>query len=270
MISSLYCALQVLLDACQSKGQDIIIITTETDASGGPLMRHYLNVPPSPKTSSVSCMSPSNIILKTGFPNSPQAGNIFNFRGHGERPQPGLHSTPSCHIGKGQFSRGEIMSMFPLPAGQRGSDSCCSSRLTPLTLNSRPPRRQRVLSEPWPTIPDQAGGRFEETWRRRRSPVAEGGDEKWGGVGHQGGGDERTSRLGSETWRFQRGSLPRISQSLVSLTDPSHMTFGSLAHRKCLTPGGLRLAPRGESPPTHLRRNTLPSLQVTPSSSDVV
>lgn len=78
-------ALQVLLDGCQAKGQDIIITATETDASGGPLTQRYLNVPPSPKTSPVSCMSPSDIVLKTGSPNSPEAKNILNFRGHGEQ-----------------------------------------------------------------------------------------------------------------------------------------------------------------------------------------
>lgn len=88
IISSLNCTLQVLLDACQAKGQDIIIIATEMDASGSPLTQHYLNIPPSPKTSPVSCMSPSDIVLKTGSQNSAEAGNIFNFRGHGEQPQP--------------------------------------------------------------------------------------------------------------------------------------------------------------------------------------
>lgn len=82
IISSLHCVLQVLLDACQAKGHDIIIIATETGAAGGPLTRRYL---PSPNTSPVSCMSPSDIVLKTG---SPDGGNIFNFRGPGERPLP--------------------------------------------------------------------------------------------------------------------------------------------------------------------------------------
>lgn len=152
--------------------------------------------------------------------------------------------------------------MFPLSAGQTGSGSCSSSRSTPLTLNSLPPRRQRVMSEPWPTIPDRR--RFEKAWRGRSS-LEEGRDEDWGGVADQGGGDERTSRLREEMWRYQGGSLPRISQSLVSLTDSSHM-----AHRKPITPEGLRLPPRGEPPPNHLRRNTLPSLQVTPPSSGAV
>lgn len=90
IISSLQCVLQVLLDACQAKGRDVIIIATEMGATGGPLTRRYL---PSPNTSPVSCMSPSDIVLKTGSPNSPEGGNIFNFRGPGERPLPLSNST---------------------------------------------------------------------------------------------------------------------------------------------------------------------------------
>ncbi|KAF3701043.1 Ankyrin repeat domain-containing protein 34B [Channa argus] len=73
--------LKVLMDACRARGLDIIIIATEMGVSGGPVTRRYLNVPPSPDTSPVSCMSPSDIVLKTGSPNSPEGGNIFNFRG---------------------------------------------------------------------------------------------------------------------------------------------------------------------------------------------
>uniref|UniRef100_A0AAY4AX74 Ankyrin repeat protein n=1 Tax=Denticeps clupeoides TaxID=299321 RepID=A0AAY4AX74_9TELE len=53
--------LQVLLDACRAKGQDIIIIATDVSCDGGSVTRRYLNVPPSPNTSPVSCMSPSDI-----------------------------------------------------------------------------------------------------------------------------------------------------------------------------------------------------------------
>uniref|UniRef100_A0A3P9NYT6 Uncharacterized protein n=1 Tax=Poecilia reticulata TaxID=8081 RepID=A0A3P9NYT6_POERE len=59
---------QVLIDACRAKGRDIIIIATETGTNRGPVTRRYLNVPPSPDSSPVSCMSPSDIILKTGSP----------------------------------------------------------------------------------------------------------------------------------------------------------------------------------------------------------
>eukprot|EP00064_Thunnus_orientalis_P016080 superscaffoldBa00003108_g16143 len=74
-------ALQVLMDACRARGRDIIIIATEMGVNGGPVTRRYLNVPPSPDTSPVSCMSPSDIVLKTGSPNSSEGENIFNFRG---------------------------------------------------------------------------------------------------------------------------------------------------------------------------------------------
>ena len=72
------------MDACRARGRDIIIIATEMGVSSGPLTRRYLNVPPSPDTSPVSCMSPSEIVLKTGSPNSPEGENIFNFIGTGE------------------------------------------------------------------------------------------------------------------------------------------------------------------------------------------
>lgn len=84
LIPHLHRVLQVLLDACQARGRDIIIITTEMGMNGGPVTRRYLNVPPSPDTSPVSCMSPSDIVLKTGSPNSPEGENIFNFKGTSE------------------------------------------------------------------------------------------------------------------------------------------------------------------------------------------
>uniref|UniRef100_A0A8C3AME0 Ankyrin repeat domain 34A n=1 Tax=Cyclopterus lumpus TaxID=8103 RepID=A0A8C3AME0_CYCLU len=45
--------LKVLVDACRAGGRDIIIIATETGVSGGPVTRHYLNVPPCPASSPV-------------------------------------------------------------------------------------------------------------------------------------------------------------------------------------------------------------------------
>uniref|UniRef100_A0A3Q0SGD2 Uncharacterized protein n=1 Tax=Amphilophus citrinellus TaxID=61819 RepID=A0A3Q0SGD2_AMPCI len=53
--------LKVLMDACRARGRDIIIISTEMGVHGGPVTRRYLNVFPSPDTSPVSCMSPSDI-----------------------------------------------------------------------------------------------------------------------------------------------------------------------------------------------------------------
>lgn len=78
--------LRVLLDACRAKGRDIIIIATDLSPEGGAVTRRYLNVPPSPNTSPVSCMSPSDIELKTGSPGSEaEGGNIFNFRAVGNK-----------------------------------------------------------------------------------------------------------------------------------------------------------------------------------------
>ncbi|KAI4881687.1 hypothetical protein NFI96_031338, partial [Prochilodus magdalenae] len=78
--------IQVLLDACRAKGRDIIIIATDLSSDGATVTRRYLNVPPSPNTSPVSCMSPSDIELKTSSPNSEaEAENIFNFRASGRR-----------------------------------------------------------------------------------------------------------------------------------------------------------------------------------------
>ncbi|XP_072524497.1 uncharacterized protein [Salminus brasiliensis] len=78
--------IQVLLDACRAKGRDIIIIATDLSSDGATVTRRYLNVPPSPNTSPVSCMSPSDIELKTSSPSSEAEGeNIFNFRASGKR-----------------------------------------------------------------------------------------------------------------------------------------------------------------------------------------
>ncbi|XP_036409753.1 ankyrin repeat domain-containing protein 34B [Megalops cyprinoides] len=78
--------LQVLLDACRERGRDIIIIATDLSTNGGSVTRRYLNVPPSPDSSPVSCMSPSEIELKTSSPSSETEGeNIFDFKGDGKR-----------------------------------------------------------------------------------------------------------------------------------------------------------------------------------------
>lgn len=78
--------IRVLLDACRAKGRDIIIISTDLSTGGASVSRRYLNVPPSPDTSPVACMSPSDIELKTGSPNSETEGEgIFNFRAFGRR-----------------------------------------------------------------------------------------------------------------------------------------------------------------------------------------
>uniref|UniRef100_A0A672IWQ9 Uncharacterized protein n=1 Tax=Salarias fasciatus TaxID=181472 RepID=A0A672IWQ9_SALFA len=91
--------LKVLMDACQARGRDIIIIATETGVNGGAVTRRYLNVPPTPDSSPVSCMSPSDIVgacrrrraeriwsregkrMKTSSPVFVKRGGTAGFRG---------------------------------------------------------------------------------------------------------------------------------------------------------------------------------------------
>lgn len=106
--------IRVLLDACRAKGRDIIIISTDLSTGGATVSRRYLNVPPSPDTSPVTCMSPSDIELKTGSPNSEtEAEGIFNFRA----------------------------------SGRKGSRAA-----SPLLLEPEASDRQRLNSEPWLAI----------------------------------------------------------------------------------------------------------------------
>lgn len=78
--------IRVLLDACRAKGRDIIIISTDLSTGGAAVSQQHLNVTPSPDTSPVACMSPSDIELKTDSPNSETEGEgIFNFRASGRR-----------------------------------------------------------------------------------------------------------------------------------------------------------------------------------------
>ncbi|XP_040917123.1 ankyrin repeat domain-containing protein 34B [Toxotes jaculatrix] len=268
--------LEVLMDACRARGRDIIIIATEMGVNGGPVTRRYLNVPPSPDTSPVSCMSPSDIVLKTGSPNSPEGENIFNFRG----------------------------------TSKRGSGSSSSSRhpsceLSPLSQCNTPPPRQRVSSEPWLAIHNLAClNRAYEEGTRERSLHEEGDREdlRWegGGSEDEGGEDEgeeshfhqskveeerrermvhrRFKRYGGENYNSCREDfLPRVSQSVLSLTEMSLSQASSsrLAPQNCLTPGGSTLdkttqnnsgdkLPACPSPHSQLRRNTLPSVMVVP------
>ncbi|XDV28374.1 hypothetical protein PO909_031700 [Leuciscus waleckii] len=85
--------LTVLLDACRSRGREIIIIATDLSCDAN--ASHYLNVPPSPDTSPVACMSPSDIELNTNSPNS-DGENIFSFRADGSpaRSRSRLRSEP--------------------------------------------------------------------------------------------------------------------------------------------------------------------------------
>ncbi|KAE8290078.1 Ankyrin repeat domain-containing protein 34B [Larimichthys crocea] len=224
--------LKVLMDACKARGRDIIIISTELGVNGGPVTRHYLNVPPSPDTSPVPCMSPSDIVLKTSSPNSPEGENVFNFRGPGKRGSSSSSST------------------FPpsrLP----------SSELSPLSQCSTPPSpRQRLLSEPWLAIHNLAclNQAYKEGTRERRPQ--EGGDGEDDKEGedeephfHQYRIDGRTEeavqrRSGGENYSSCRGDfLQRVSQSLLSLTE---MSSSQVTSRRLSQP--IKLPPPDTNP----------------------
>ncbi|XP_049917590.1 ankyrin repeat domain-containing protein 34B isoform X2 [Epinephelus moara] len=253
--------LKVLMDACRARGRDIIIIATEMGVNGGPVTRRYLNVPPSPDTSPVSCMSPSDIVLKTGSPNSPEGENIFNFRG----------------------------------TSKRGSSSSSSGRhpsceLSPLSQCSSPPPRQRVLSEPWLAIHNLACLNQAYTQGvRERSRQEEEGDREHSRTereephSHQSRMEERKesvvqrrdNRFIGENYNSCREDfLPRLSQSVLSLTEVIS-TPSRLVPKRCVTPGGsasditplkscVDKLPVCQSPHSQLRRNTLPSVMVVP------
>ncbi|XP_042244963.1 ankyrin repeat domain-containing protein 34B [Thunnus maccoyii] len=255
---------KVLMDACRARGRDIIIIATEMGVNGGPVTRRYLNVPPSPDTSPVSCMSPSDIVLKTGSPNSSEGENIFNFRGTSKR--------------------GSSSSRHP------------SCELSPVSQNSTPPPRQRMLSEPWLAIHNLAClNRAYEEGMRERSLQEEGDrqdlrrdekeeDEK--SYSHQSGMEERRESVvqrrdnsyGGENYSScHEDFIPRVSQSVLSLIDvcSSSAAQSRMAPKRCLTPGGSnsdKMTPKScadklparPSPHSQLRRNTLPSVTVVP------
>uniref|UniRef100_UPI0037E75A52 ankyrin repeat domain-containing protein 34B n=1 Tax=Semicossyphus pulcher TaxID=241346 RepID=UPI0037E75A52 len=227
--------LKLLMDACQARGRDIIIIATEMGVNGGPVTRRYLNVPPSPDSSPVSCMSPSDIVLKTGSPNSPEGENIFNFRGPGQRGSSIIRRPPSCELSP---------------------------------LSSPPAPRQRVLSEPWLTIHNLAclnrayeegmKERSEQTEEDREDSRREEGEEAYFYQFRVEERKERGYRFGKENFS------PRVSQSLLSLADIS----SSQAFPRRLLPrspkSSLDKLPSCPSPLSPLRRNTLPSVTVVP------
>lgn len=86
----------------------------------------------------------------------------------------------------------------------------------------------------------------------------------------------RDNRYGAESYSSCYEDLfPRVSRSLLSLTEMnlSRATSRGLVPKKCLTPGGSTLdkmtaksvqLPACQSPHSHLRRNTLPSVTVIP------
>ncbi|KAM6973036.1 uncharacterized protein FYW47_003133 [Aplochiton taeniatus] len=255
--------LQVLLDACRARGRDIIIISTEVGVSGGSVTRRYLNVPPSPDTSPVTCMSPSDIIIKTGSPNSPEGENIFNFRGTGKR--------------------GSESSRFP------------PCDLSPGDQSVTPPSRQRMWSEPWLAIHNldrlnkvYEEGRRERSVREEAEGVEEVEDEReqedeediaakdevraihLNSMNRR--RDKKTRDEGTHNCPNERHSSFRASPSLL-LPKEGHPPR---AVESSLTPerppdlfkwkSSVDRLPPCPSPHGQGRRNTLPSLTVIPPS----
>ncbi|KAM4540290.1 ankyrin repeat domain-containing protein 34B [Fundulus diaphanus] len=232
---------QVLIDACRAKGRDIIIIATAIGVNRGPVTRRYLNVPPSPDSSPVSCMSPSDIVLKTGSPSSPEGGNVFNFRG---------------------------------TTGKRGSSSRRSScELSQLSLSSGPASRQRVSSEPWLAIGSlDALNRAYEEGVRERKLKEEGGVQ--GLEEEESGGQDADDELpfwskedGQDAGVKEEDSKCLKGDSPVALTERSSTITKSDRGlpKRCLSPEGSdEKLPASSSPRFYLRRNTLPSVTVFP------
>ncbi|KAM4542808.1 ankyrin repeat domain-containing protein 34B [Odontesthes bonariensis] len=248
---------QVLMDACRAKGRDIIIIATETGVNGGRVTRRYLNVPPSPDTSPVSCMSPSDIVLKTGSPNSPEGENIFNFRGAGKH-------------GSGSSSNSQHHFCEPTAQSQ----------------GSPPAPRRRVSSEPWLAIHNLAclNRAYEESMRESvLKEEGDGRDLNCKGGGKEGEDEEqyfhrsrvdeskegmahrRDGIYGGENYNSCLGDLtPEASQADLSLPEmsSSRAKSSSAVLKRSTAPGGPALDKR--LPHSQLRRNTLPLVTVVP------
>ncbi|KAM9354834.1 uncharacterized protein KZ484_012944 [Pholidichthys leucotaenia] len=247
--------LKVLMDACRDRGHDIIIITTEPGANGGPVTRRYLNIPPSPDTSPVSCMSPSDIVLKTGSPNSSDGENIFNFRGTSKRGSSTRH--PSCELSQ--------CSTTPFRQRLLSEPSLAIHNLARLNRVYEEGVRERSLQE------QGDGEDLEREKKREEDKEGEGENEQSSfhqslmEKGRENMIQRRNIRYGGEI--YEDFSL-KVSQSLISLTEMSwsHATSSSSAKR-CPTPEGspsVKKLPACPSPHSHPRRNTLPSATVVP------
>ncbi|XP_017158041.1 uncharacterized protein LOC103458468 isoform X3 [Poecilia reticulata] len=214
---------QVLIDACRAKGRDIIIIATETGTNRGPVTRRYLNVPPSPDSSPVSCMSPSDIILKTGSPSSPEGGNIFNFRGT-----------------TGKHGSGSRRSSFEL-----SQSSPCSG----------PASRQRVSSEPWLAINnlDSLQRAYEQGMRERSL-------EEEGEVQGERGDEDVDEEMENDVARRPDAGFTGDVRKCWSKDSVTTKSDGGVPKR-IPSPGGSDTKLSAcSSPRFYLRRNTLPSV----------
>ncbi|XP_070402948.1 ankyrin repeat domain-containing protein 34B [Nothobranchius furzeri] len=212
---------QVLMDACQARGWDTIVITMEMGTNGHPVIRRYLEVSPSPDSFAMSYMSPSDIVLKTGSPNSSEEENIFSFRG-------------TSRHGSGNSSR---------------RSSCELTSSSPReSLNARP----RILSEPWLAIQNLASlnSAYEERVRGRSQ---RGG--RWPGID-----DGRRKCVMEERGQLQRALVSgRFSFSPLTKTSwcptpgpdeklPSWSSSSSQPRRNTLPT--LTVVPPSSSPPS--------------------
>lgn len=191
---------------------------------------------------------------------------------------------------------------YLLPSGKRENGSSHSGLPSgvpsPLNQCNTPPTRKRLCSEPWLTIHSLAclNQVYKEGMRERSSPEEgrrEDSMKERGGREDKGREDEEPHfhqfrlekkveseaqrsdhRYGRENYNSSyEDFLPRLSRSLLSLTETSlsHSNPRSLVPKRCLTPGGATLDKMTAkcdklpaSPHFHLRRNTLPSVTLTP------
>ncbi|KAM6039510.1 ankyrin repeat domain-containing protein 34A isoform 1-T2 [Chlamydotis macqueenii] len=162
--------LRVLLDACEARGKEVIIITTDTSPSGAKTTRQYLNSPPSPgpeeKRSPAPCMSPSDIELRVAaspagsekeeerdvfcFPPPPPPVSAVEPPRVRARPLKRLNSEPWGLAAAG-------------PEGSRGPPERLASAVEGLSLGGRP-RRHSVESR-------EAAGLAGAAWAERVPPA---------------------------------------------------------------------------------------------------
>lgn len=198
------------------------------------------------------------------------------------------------------FSAFHWLVCHPLSPGKRGSSSRnppCD--LSPMNQSGAPPPRQRMLSEPWLAIHNLAClNRAYEEGMRERSLQDEGDRED---LRREGGRHEdeerededekanfhqsrmewkrgstaqrRDNRYGGLSYNdFHEDFFPRVSQSLISLTEvcASQAAQSRLAPERPLASGGStsdRMTQKScvdKLPACFSRRNTLPSVTVVP------
>nr|XP_040054620.1 ankyrin repeat domain-containing protein 34A isoform X3 [Gasterosteus aculeatus aculeatus] len=216
---------KVLVDACRARGRDIIIIATEIGGNGGPVTRHYLNVPPCPDNSPASCMSPSDVVLTTGSPNSPEGESVFNFRAAGQRGS-SSSSSSSLPPARHRVLSEPWLAVHNLACLNRTYEEGMRERRLQEEADREDPRRER---------------RGDEEPRCPRSGV-----------------QRRPKRLEGETEDACREDfLPGLSQSVLSPAEGRSPQGGQSRPdpQRSFAPGGSTLLHHSQ-----LRRNTLPSV----------